>query len=290
MSMPWDPQTEISTNGYQLKLDDRTYHASPIEVCSAHRLQKFLDSPPAYKAWFDGQIDEIDKPAYVFGRAAHVFILEGIVAFEDRYLASDGPINPKTDRPYGRDTQKYAEWLAAQKETGKEIITDNELELIHGMDDAIWNCDISAYLLDGSCGVPEVTLRAEIEGVNCQSRIDWIDDKCKCFVDLKTTSELGQPPRDDKPWSCDFVRDAERFGYLHQMAFYRLMIRSVYGVNYDCCMIAVESKPPHEVAVFEISKPTLDLKEAEVLAGIREYRKCVESDNWPSRFDRMFVL
>lgn len=291
MSMPWDDKPPAPLTGtVHQHLDDRVYHGSPIEWCSAHRLEKFLASPPGYKAWFDGQIAELDKVAYVFGRAAHVFILEGIDAFEARYLASDGPINPKTDQPYGRATKAYAEWLAAQRETGKELITDSELELIHGMDDGVWGCDFAAGLIDSSSGLPEVTLKAEIEGVMCQSRIDWLDVPRGYFADLKTTKELGEPPHDDNPWTCAFVRDCKSFAYLRQMAFYRLMIRHTYGADFSCHMIAVEVEQPHEVAVFEVSQQTLAIHEEQVLNGLREYRKAVESDTWASRFDRVFVL
>ena len=44
----------------------------------------------------------------------------GRMAFDDQYLVSDGPVNARTNEPYGKTTKSYSDWLAAQT---KEVLS-----------------------------------------------------------------------------------------------------------------------------------------------------------------------
>src|SRR5690242_15060601 len=70
-------------------------------------------------------------PEMEFGTAVHTRILE-LEKFHETYVTG-GPINPRTGKAYGRDTDKFTSWLADQP-AGKKFLSDEEFEacvLIH---------------------------------------------------------------------------------------------------------------------------------------------------------------
>jgi len=150
-----------------------------------------------------GLIADPDRPAYLLGRAAHTLILEGRQRFDEEY-AVGGPINPKTGHVYGSNTKAFAEWAAAQ---GKLVLSREQFDLLLRMHLGVARNELAMKLL--AAGVAEGVVRAEYRDVDCQIRIDWLNPR-RGIVDLKT--------RDDLTW---FEADARRYGYVHQMAFYR---------------------------------------------------------------------
>ena len=64
-------------------------------------------------------------------------------------------------------------------------------------------------------GEPEGVVRADYCGMPCQIRMDWFEPH-HGIVDLKTC--------DDLTW---FEADARRYGYAHQLAFYRAVLAQV---------------------------------------------------------------
>ncbi len=77
-----------------------------------------------------GMLQDKDSSAYAFGRAFHCWFLEGEAAFHQRYVVSEGPINEKTLKPYGRDTKAFQEWMADNVMPGQELITGEEFSRI----------------------------------------------------------------------------------------------------------------------------------------------------------------
>jgi len=100
--------------GKFLNIPADEYHAASRsgQYMSSHLLADFRESPELYRRKTNGEIAEAESPALAQGRAAHCLILEGHAAFEEQFLVADGPVNPKTNEPYGKATKAYAEWLA----------------------------------------------------------------------------------------------------------------------------------------------------------------------------------
>ena len=96
------------------------YHSKARQNLSSHQLADFRKCPELYHRKQLGLIPDQDRPSYVIGRAAHCLILEGEEKFEATY-AVGGPTNPKTGKPFGAQTKKYAEWAAEQ---GKDVLTN----------------------------------------------------------------------------------------------------------------------------------------------------------------------
>ena len=83
--------------------------------------------------------------------------------------------------------------------------------LVSNMAESVRTHELPASLL--SEGIAEGVVRANYCGVACQIRMDWFEPH-QGIVDLKTC--------DDLTW---FEADARRFGYGHQVAFYRAVLR-----------------------------------------------------------------
>lgn len=99
-----------------LSIPAEEYHAESRNgrYMSSHLLADFRESPELYRRKTTGQIEDTESTALAIGHAAHCLILEGRMAFDEQYLVSDGPVNARTNEPYGKTTKSYSDWLAAQ--------------------------------------------------------------------------------------------------------------------------------------------------------------------------------
>ena len=116
-------------------------------------------------------------------------------------------------------------------------------------------------------------MRAEYCGVPCQIRMDGFSP-ARGILDLKTTDDLNY-----------FESDARRYGYSHQMAFYRAVLAIALGEALPVHMIAVEKKPPFRCGVWRMGTDVLGVAQKENEAAIARLRKCRETDTWPTGFE-----
>ena len=105
------------------------YHARAGEFLGSHRLMDFVECPLLYRHKTLGLIEEKDSASYLLGRAAHVRVLEGRDVYEAEF-AFGGPINPKTDKPFGSNTKAFAAWAEDQ---GKPVLSNEQADLIEKM-------------------------------------------------------------------------------------------------------------------------------------------------------------
>ena len=110
-------------------------------------------------------------------------------------------------------------------------------------------------------------------GRACKARLDFVGGS---IIDIKTTADID-PRR--------FAASALRYGYVHQLAWYRWGLETVTGVtSYPCQIIAVESDAPHDVALYTLDELDLAAALDEVKEIVRRYVECEESGSWPGRF------
>ncbi len=254
--------------------DAEVYHTKSKkgEVLSSHMLADFRKSPLLYHKKITGEIPDKDSSAYLVGRATHSLILEGEEVFDTEYLVTDGPTNEKTGKAYGKDTKAYKAWLEEQ-DPAKQIISTQDFALIETMNESVQNHPEAVKLLDD--GVAEAVIRTEIDGHPCQIRMDWLHPK-KGLVDLKTC--------DDLDW---FTYDAKKYGYIHQLAFYRSVIEAAADRVCPVWIIAVEKKEPFRTGVFKIIPGSLDDAAHENRAAIGELKKCFATGIWPTGFEEV---
>jgi hypothetical protein len=256
--------------------DERAYHARSGEFMSSHQLRDFRRCPELFRRQRAGLVPRPDKPAYLVGRAAHCLIIEGRGAFDARYMTG-GPINPKTGRPYGADTKAHADWARQQD---REVITGEQMYAVERMADAVARHDLGSRLFAG--GVGEGVARAEYGGVPCQIRIDYLHPS-HGIIDLKTT--------DDMEW---FESDARKYGYLHQLAFYRSVLAAAAGgippATIPCHLVAVEKAEPFRCGVWLATPALLDDLEMQNLAALDEFASCEQTGVWPTRYEERRTL
>jgi hypothetical protein len=248
------------------------YHAKAGEFLSSHLLADFRRSPLLYYKRRLGLIDDIDRPAYLVGRGGHVRILEGREKYQQQF-AVGGPINPKTGKPYGANTNAFADWAAAQ---GKPVLTAEQAQLIENMAVGVAMNERAVDLIVD--GVAEGVIRGEMNGVRCQIRIDWLNPH-RGIVDLKTC--------DDLTW---FEADARRYGYAHQMAFYRSVLHRATDLLVPVHFIAIEKKEPFRAGVWLVSEDTLAQCARENDAAIERIKDCDRLGNWPTGYEEVRVF
>ncbi len=248
------------------------YHAKAGQYLSSHQLLDFSKCPWLHRKKTLGLIEDKDSPAYLVGRAAHARILEGRDRYEEAF-AIGGPINPKTNNPYGANTKTFAEWARAK---GKPVLSHDQAVLVENMAAGVsMNAEAVDLLLYGRA---EGVLRADYCGVPCQIRIDWVHPH-RGIVDFKTC--------DDLTW---FESDARRFGYHRQMAFYQAVLAAAIAEYVPVHLIAVEKKEPFRCGVWRVSDDTLTIVERENEAAIRRQATCRRQDRWPTGYEEIRVL
>lgn len=251
---------------------DDEYRRQAKMNLSSHQLADFRKCPALYFKKKQGMIADEDRPAYLLGRAVHAWALEGREAF-DACFARGGPINPKTCRPFGTATQTYQEWAASQ---GKPVLTDEQYALVSNIVVGISAHDGARELL--ARGRPEGVVRSRYCDVPCQIRMDWFNPDVG-IIDLKTC--------DDLTW---FEADARRYGYAHQLAFYRAVMSVVTGDTFPIHLIAVEKREPFRCGVWLLDDQTLAQAQRENEAAIERLKQCEASVSWPTGYEERRVL
>ncbi len=253
---------------------DDVYHSKRSQYVTSHSLADFEKSPAVFKAKRDGTIPSESSSSFEFGTAAHVYILEGEEAFQRLYDVG-GPINETTGKPYGKTTKKYKEWADSNE---KKVLSDSDLAKIESMSLSVENHGAASNLLYG--GVAERVARATVEGVPCQSKIDYAyprrEHELAGLVDYKTCYDLDA-----------FEGQIAEYGYAKQLAFYRMMAGEVCGAKPgECAIIATEKQSPFRTGVWFIDEATLDEAEKEIRETLRKVATSFESDEWPTGYER----
>jgi len=259
----------MATLDFLVRESDAEYREKAKEFLTSHQLADFRKCPLLYWHKVQGLVTDEDRPAYLLGRAAHVLILEGRERFDAEYTVG-GPINARTGKPYGTNTQAWSDWAAAQ---GKPVITDEQSALVVNLTTGVRSHVIAAELL--SDGVPEGVVRTEYCGRPCQARLDFFNPE-RGVIDLKTC--------DDLTW---FEADARRFGYAHQFAFYHALVMRTTGEDAPIHVVAVEKKPPYRCGVWQMSEQTLAVARRENEAAIARLGECESRNLWPTGYEEV---
>ena len=247
------------------------YHAKAKDNLSSHWLAEFRRCPLLYHRKRLGLIPRRESTAFIVGRAAHVLILEGRERYEAEF-AVGGPINSKTDKPFGPTTKAFAEW--AQR-IGKPVLSDDQAVVIEQMAAAVKAHIFARELL--ATGQAEGVVRREYAGHACQVRLDWINPIAgRGLVDLKTTDDLDS-----------FEFSIRAFGYVHQLAFYRALIAEATGVTLPVHIIAVEKREPFRCGVWVICAKVLDAAQRENEKAMAELSECERRGHWPTGFESL---
>ena len=250
------------------------YHARARDHLSSHALADFRRCPLLYRRKRQGLITEPDRSAYVVGRAAHVLILEGRERYKAEY-AVGGPVNPRTGEPFGPTTKAFQKWAAR---CGKAVLGDADAAIVERMAGSVKDHIFARELL--ADGVAEGVVRVDYDGHACQGRLDWLNPiEDRGIVDLKTCQDID-----------GFEAQVHDFGYAHQLAFYRELVRRACGHALPVHLIAVEKREPFRCGVWKLDDALLEAARIENEQAMAELKRCRDRDTWPTGYESLRLL
>lgn len=249
------------------------YRSKRNQFLTSHQLIDFTSCPKLYKQKQAGLIAERIGEFYGIGIAAHTLILEGREAFDRECLVSSGPINPKTDKPYGSDTKKFSDWASQQT---KIVVTDDQYALICQLAYSVHSHPEAKALL--SDGTAEGVLRSKYFGVDCQIRLDWYSGKSG-ITDLKTCDNLDK-----------FESDCREYHYDEQMAFYQAVTADHVEALVPVHLIAVEKREPYRCGVWLMDDELLHAARMVNEDSIARLIRCRQSGEWPTGYEEKRIL
>ncbi|MDX2458705.1 MAG: PD-(D/E)XK nuclease-like domain-containing protein, partial [Gammaproteobacteria bacterium] len=251
------------------------YHADPcaepsIGAGGLHTL--ITDCPALY--WHASALNPLrpafDTKAYLFGRAAHLLLLE-----PQRFFAGV-KILPHGFRA-NSDAGKAV--LGAARRVGQMVLKMAEFEVLVAMKTAVMAHDFAGMaFLDGQ---PERTLvwRDTETGVLLRCRPDFLPANGRHIPDYKTAAS-ARPDR--------FVRDAYAFGYHMRAAHYLDGIAAVTGTAPDSYFFVVQEKtPPYLVTCVTLDSAAIDWGRIQNRKAIHLFADCLAADRWPGYADEV---
>lgn len=215
-------------------------------------------------SWVHATMKKADSPEFCVGRAFHCRTLE-----PDRYAERFKPY-PPTDNIFTKAgtpaleptrTKEYRDRIAAAKEASPEaeFLTIEDYEKVQRMATSTRNA-FGSILNNLKM---ETSLFFEVNGVECKSRPDGIDESEKRIVELKSC--YCAEPR-------VFAWEFRKWGYGYQMAFQGMAVNHVLGwIPREYTIIATESAPPYACSIHRMSLGWVAELEEEVLDYIAEY-------------------
>lgn len=246
-------------------IPEKDYHAEKRFV-SKHMLDLIADSPEKFRAAMDSTEEREPTPSMVLGSAFHCAVLEP-ERFHERYAVKPEGIDRRTKA--GKEA--FAAWEA--ENAGKEVLDSEQMETIKGMRDSLL-----AHPLVGALwkqhGISERTIisRDEETGLPLKCRIDRVFPAASASIaiDLKTCASA----RPD-----EFNRVVANFRYYVQAAYYRDLLEKADGKEWTFIFIAVETKAPFSVAVYQVSE-WLPLGVARYRRDLAKLAECMKTGEW----------
>jgi hypothetical protein len=253
-----DPKNPVP--GVYADLPSDVYHN--IKAASNSRLSLLKRSPAHLRYELDNP--QPKSPALALGEAAHLCILQPDL-FTGRYV-----VPPDCDR---RTKDGKATWAAfCADNAGRELLAADDHGRCRAIREAVMAHPFARKLL-AAAGETELSAVWDdpASGVRCKMRADKVAQDWLTLVDLKTT-------RDASPDA--FEKAIYNFGYHRQGGMYLDGMARNDRV-YECyAIIAVETDPPHGVAVYQLDDAALEMGTAELRPLLAKYAECERSGQW----------
>ena len=241
------------------------YHARP-EI-SKSGLDKIAQFPALFKAHQNRPPESDD--ALTIGSATHTLTLEPEKFTEEFAVMPQG---------LDRRTKEGKALFAELESSGKTILTNSQYELVSGIALSVRSHSIALEYLTG--GTAEVSLTAEINGVDVRGRCDYLHNN-GCIADLKTTKSAS--PR-------GFAKSVAEYRYHVQAALYTDLAEANGLFVPDFTFVAVEKTYPYAVAVYQLDREALERGRDLYMRDLAIYKHCMETDDWPAYPEEVQVL
>ena len=217
---------------------------------------KHFASSPAHFAYWHGREME-PSAAMRIGTAVHAAVLGGAPVV--RY---DGT----------RRGKAWDDFEASHP--GATILTATEYDTAQACRNAIWYNGEAFKHCGLGIGINERLIEWDFNGVPFRSTPDryYGPSDAATLVELKTTRS-AQPAK--------FLRDATSRHYHAQLGVYRAALASVGVTVAKALIVAVETVPPYNVTVLELTDRALDVGYRTACGWLEQYKVCEASGEWP---------
>lgn len=246
-------------------MPDSEYHAT--RHVSASRAKLCLESMQLYKDVEDGLVPHNDSPALEVGRIAHMAVLEP-ERFA-RQIRVEGPINPKTNKMFGRDTQAWKDWEA--EHPGVMVVDPWLFTSLQRMPDEVRDL----Y----SAGRNEVSCFAEINGLPVKCRPDCLLLSEGEVIDHKTIDNIHK---------CE--RQIAALSYWFSAGWYRAVLYSLFNRPFGYTFIFQEKAFPCRWRKIRLSEAYLDLADEKAAKVMEDLSTAYRTGEWGDTSDLNHVI
>jgi hypothetical protein len=248
-------------------ISNADYHNSP--GISKSGLDMIRKSPASYIWQSTAPADNEKTKALDFGTAFHCLLLEPD-EFTKRYI-----IEPVINKRTNTGKEEAAAFAESVKESGQTIISDDDLKKLKLMRGSVFSHPTARGLMDLS-GVAEhsVFWTDEETGASCRCRPDFLCQKEKIIIDIKTAADFSR-----------IQRSFEDYRYFVQDPFYRAGLKAVTGDDYDFLFIFVSTSincGRYPVDVIRLNDAARFDGENHMKADLKKYMDCQKNDDWCS--------
>lgn len=277
-------RTDIRPMGLVLDLPFEDYAA--VDAFNNGAMKELSKSP-----WhLQNRVKVIASRPMLCGSLAHCAQLEPH-ALADRYVfvPAGAPRRPTeaqwNAKKSNEDSMAAKEWWSAfgDEVAGRTIITAEEFAIMQAQLAAISANPTLAELF--SKGYGEASVFAEIQGVYCKARPDWVhplDERRVVLVDLKATA-------DESP--VGFGRTAARLAYHRQARHYIEVFEQATGLQVVNFVFAAVTSAMPVLAVPYLLTDELNEQAIDECAELRAlYAHCRETNTWPTYGDGYQLL
>lgn len=260
----------ITEPGVVANMDDRTYHADPVEGGSLSSSgAKTLLRSPAHYLW--ERRHRVDKTTYDVGHAAHAKILgvgSSVIEYPAEHLTPSGNVSTKGATVL---------WALDQRNAGLIPVTPDQIAAVNAMAEAVLaNPDARAVF--ERPGIPEASAFSPDPetGVWMRARPDFLPDRTEhrtIIGDLKTA--VSADPR-------SFDRTAADYGYDIQSVWYPEVVRNARGDDdIAFVFVVVEKTEPYLVSVCELVEDFPLVGHSKMRRALEQFKECRETGEWP---------
>lgn len=182
-------------------------------------------------------------------------------------------VPPKVDRRTKDGKAEYAAWEEAHPQF--VALTAEEYEAVEGMLAAVQSHEFAAQIL-GAKGANQISIawRDPESGILCKGRPDAIRQYAgyTWVVDVKTTADASPDM---------FARICSNLKYHWQAAMYVDGLNVLRPHSRRFIHVVIESKPPHGVAIYELTDEAVQQGRDDYRAALRVLKRCRETNTWP---------
>lgn len=252
-------------DGIHPDVHNAVYHAKQLGLVSKGALDLVHKSPAHYKAWIDGELEDEDTPALMFGRAFHCAILE-----PDRFGAEYAFEPQFGDCRFKAAKAARDAWR--EENAGRVPLAHEDGVRIQQMAKKLRAHPLASRILREGDNEQALLWTDEETGLRCRARPDKIIQRLEMIADLKSCADASP---------AAFQRDVAKYRYHVQNAHYRAGCQAL-GIEirhfvFVCC----EKDPPYNVKCYTVRPASVEYGYESIRRDMRTMATCMKLNDWP---------